>query len=546
MTTVVLLSAACKDDDDKGVNSVDFTPLSVGTLTVVTAVKDDVAAEKDTEFFLPGDIIEFQYNQKGASLTSFSAEMEDDETWSDLSTELYRRDIYVDGVTPETFVALCGNQSLVADQSTKASFHAAHYLKGDASLGTYSTKIAVDSMVNQHVKVIVKILKSESWAGDDFTSVVGDGAVTIFASDGTEVKPLYDGTQTNRSVYSAVLPINKVPGAGMAAFSLNSFTSLDYKIVAGSEAPRAGETLLITVRYEKDVEPEATAVVKTIWDTPAGLDYGYSPITEIYTIEDLDLFAASVSSGLDYEGETVVLKNSLDLKNEAINPIGNKNNPFNGTFLGKGNVVYNFAINSNQEHAGFFASVGVHGTVQELKFANATIKNLNSYTAVVAGSNYGYIIACSTTDCEVAGSNYSASIVGYNENTIVGCEVIGDKISTTKPTDAIAGGIAGYNYKKIIACKSLPKTVEVTRTSVNRFGAVVGECSLSATVDRCLWKEEGLPAFYTWVEISANNYGYQEQSLNKSSIAEMNQAISEYNTGRDRNSNRYCSLIWVE
>lgn len=535
LLATMVLWVACSDDK-KGWNS-DAKELTIGKLTVVTAVRGDTAiAETITDFFLEDDQVEFRYSHAGASPVVFTCDMTDG-GWSDLSKAVYYSHVYSKQQELESFVAEYGTEELTTDQSTEEKYHFAHHLKGDVYVKNNTYLIRADSMVNQHVKVIVKIQKSSKWSGSsDFQGVMNKEALTIHTSAGNEVRPFYDDSQDNYAIYSAILPVNMVPGEGSALFSIKGKSPISYTFVSGSESPVAGQTLLINARYDNVNQPSAIAMTKNVWDTFKGMPYGYPLVEEIYNLDDVDILAASVSSGVDYTDTEVRLMNDLDLEYELVAPIGTQNNPFNGTFLGGGKTVSRLAVKTEEVNAAFFGSVGVDGTVKDLNIVRANIESTQNYASVVTGSNYGYIVNCQTTECEVTGYNYVASIVGYNEGIIVGCGLNNDAVYTLKASEAVAGGITGYNYKRIVACKALPNTVQVTRTSGNKFGALVGEAPVSATIDRCSWEHGSLSA------LGAGGYN---KEIKNSSSSEMNQAIGEYNAALDdEKKHRTCSKTW--
>lgn len=534
LATVIVL-AACSDDKD---NSADHSSkeLIAYQFTVVTAVEDNVAVKKITDFFEEGDLIGFKYNHKNGSTVSFFSEWEDD-AWTDLSAETLYGDVYPGGVEPESFTAEFGKTGLTTDQSTEEKFHAAHYIKGDVTLNvkTSNVQIVADSMHNQHIQIIVKVLKSNHWHNtSDFESIVGEGALTIHTSAGEQVKPLYSTSQEDCSTYSAILPVGKVPASGSPIFTIEGQTPVAYTLINNTSAPVAGQTLLVTAYYNGIDLPEPTAYTKDLWDTSEGLIYGYPLIDKIRTKGDWRLFAASVSAGNSYKEVTVQLMNDIDFEGEIVETVGDFFHPFQGTFRGDNKTMKGFVVNRKADHTGLFGSIGVDGTVKDLLIKDASVQTSNSYVSLLAGSNYGYIINCHTSDNTIVGSNYAASIVGYNDGNVVGCGMTNDEIYTIKSSSAIAGGIAGYNFRNIIACKALPVTVEVTRSSGNSFGAIVGENAQKGTMKSCAWQHSTL---------SAGGTGYGLDVAN-SSNAQMNEAISSYNSEQTAGGDRICDYRW--
>lgn len=530
---VVVLLAACKDDDDKV--TISTSKIKVRTLKVVTAVNNNVAVITDSGFFLEGDVVDFQYTTQTGVPGSFTAEVDEDGAWDAISKELYYLDVYPDQKEPQSFMAEFGNKTLTTDQSTKSNFHAAHHLKGDAYIQASTANIYADSLVNQHIQVIVKIVKSSNWPESaEFESVMNKGSVVIHTSAGDNVLPLYDKSQSNRAVYSAVIPVGLIPVSGEPIFTLSGLPASTYTLLAGSAAPKANQTLLITAYYDNTDLSIVTAIIKNVWDSAEGVLYGYPLVDKIQTTEDLAAFAQSVSSFADYTGKVVELTTNLDLGGEYIDPIGTFSQPFTGTFKGGNRTIRNFYVKGENAYIGLFGSIGVDGTVRDLNIEDSKAESNSNYTAILAGSNYGHIINCLVKNGSATGANHVGGIVGYNDGTIVACRQDQVDVATYRNEKAVGGGISGYNYKNIIACYSNPKDVHIaTRTSVNNYGALVGENATVGNIDRCMWEHENLPGV-----------GYSFTDVTNSNLSAMNQAITDYNSGKQQSDNRYCTFRW--
>ena len=528
LAAFLLLVSACKDKDDKEVIST--SKIKIGKVTVVTAVKDDKAVETNTDFFQSGDVIDFQYSINGSATKSFTVE-KTSSSWDDASEALFYKDIYIDKKDPKSFTAEFGTKELTTDQSTSIKFHDAHYLKGDTYVKSSNANIFVDSMLNQHVLVIVKIMRSNSWpASPAFNTIVNENALVMHTSGESKVTPLYDGTKADRAVYSAVMPAGMVPAAGGNIFTLND-QPISYSFVGGGSAPVAGQTLVVTVLYNYGEALKATALTKGAWDATGDGKYGYPLIQEVANLEDLNAFAASVSSGVDYKDKTVTLKNNLDLNGETIDPIGIQDWPFNGTFLGQKYTIKNFVINNTSDNCALFGSVGVNGTIREITVENVSIETNASYAAGVAGSNYGYIVSCLVNGSDIIGGNYIGGVVGYNDGTIVGSRTFKSTINSIKKTEAIAGGISGFNYRNVISCKSDENKVQVLTRSENKFGLLIGENSNTGIINACSWSgNETVPAV-----------GYSVKMPENSTTEQMTQAIKDYNKDKKEGDARYCS-----
>ena len=192
-------------------------------------------------------------------------------------------------------------------------------------------------------------------------------------------------------------------------------------------------------------EKQTGIIVSQVTDDHPGILEGNGTDENPYTInsiEDLIFFAYNVTSGNTYAGEIIKLGLSLDFNSnksyvdpfrtdfekygfsgelkETLNssgfiPIGKtlfdlgevaKENVFNGTFDGDGNVIYNIKINGdynieNQYFNSAMFSINC-GEIINLGVENAII-NVNSNAnkfgsiAILVGRNKGNIINCYTT-----------------------------------------------------------------------------------------------------------------------------------------------------
>ena len=127
-------------------------------------------------------------------------------------------------------------------------------------------------------------------------------------------------------------------------------------------------------------------------------------------------------------------------------PIGTKDQPFTGTFDGKGYTIRGLYIDGNTNYVGLFGHVGKDGTVK------GTVKNVNitdsymsgsSYVGGICGNNIGGTLEDCTSDCTVKGTdNAAGGICGLNENngSVLNCH------NTGKVTGSFnVGGVCGYN-----------------------------------------------------------------------------------------------------
>lgn len=153
-------------------------------------------------------------------------------------------------------------------------------------------------------------------------------------------------------------------------------------------------------------------------------------VEEIYTIEDLSLFANQVNAGNNFSGKTVRLMNDLDFKNEASYEskesaeyndyytntttwvrIGNSTTKyFSGIFNGDGNTITNLYINAAVVNQGLF------GYSKGGKFTNINLKDVNiTCTKYQVGSLLGYGMNVNISNCKTSGNiNTTGQISNYN------------------------------------------------------------------------------------------------------------------------------------
>ena len=144
---------------------------------------------------------------------------------------------------------------------------------------------------------------------------------------------------------------------------------------------------------------------------------------------------------------------------DDFSPIGDYDNPFIGTFDGRGfgiDMILNINSSLPQElYAGLFSVIGEDGKVKNLSLygsANIFSSSGNTiYAGAVAGMNSGTIINI-TSNVKVSASGfvsdaYSGGIAGANKGKISNCSVTGMAeldVATTSSSGAFyAGGIVG-------------------------------------------------------------------------------------------------------
>ncbi len=230
--------------------------------------------------------------------------------------------------------------------------------------------------------------------------------------------------------------------------------------------------------------------------------------TTISTVEDLQAFAESVNNGNTYKGKTVVLANDIDLMDgEGIiadmSPIGSKENPFKGTFDGKGYVIDNLYLGGYEDDGETFADsyVGLFGYID----SPAVVKNVTVNNPFIVGKDcVGGIVGCAYTgkveNCHVTGEidiegYYKVGgITGYGYAAINNCSVIGAEGWDYNTISAVyhKADLEGDNVGGIIGhFGEGPKTMENCRvenvniTGTRKIGGIVGTAFKNHTYKNC-------------------------------------------------------------
>ena len=247
-------------------------------------------------------------------------------------------------------------------------------------------------------------------------------------------------------------------------------------------------------------------------ENPGALETEDTNTYVINSIEDLVFFAYDVTNGNTYEGQTVKLGLSLDFNSsksyvdplradygqygyagelktlltsgEGFIPIGSisdVNSSFEGTFDGKGNILYNLYINYNNIEKE--SSIGLFGTNNgiinniEIRSIDINIKNdseYNSYVGGITGTNEGVINGCSVIGILVHNSKAGNGLGGIVGHSIDG-SIINDSINkATLEGNCMTGGISGYWTGGVISkCKNEGK-VETNADANNCYaGGIV-------------------------------------------------------------------------
>jgi hypothetical protein len=179
-----------------------------------------------------------------------------------------------------------------------------------------------------------------------------------------------------------------------------------------------------------------------------------------------------------------VLDNDIDAsetKNwnngQGFEPIGDKDNPFTGSFDGRGHKIYNLYINTTRGYVGLFGVVGKEGIIKNVGLENVEISSKGGDVGGLIGWNSG-IVSNSYSIGSVNGDWHVGGLVGYNVGTIsnsystravkgniligglVGSNDRGGIVSNSYSTGSVdgtwrVGGLIGHNAGEVLNSYSI-------------------------------------------------------------------------------------------
>lgn len=270
----------------------------------------------------------------------------------------------------------------------------------------------------------------------------------------------------------------------------------------------------------------------SVWDgtVASGFESGDGTSRDPYIIvnaSQLAHFASRVNGGEDFKDKRIELKSDIDLCGIAWTPIGTREHPFSGTFMGRGHTVSGLNIQSKdasdqgffgcikdafvfnlvlfdsyiecKENAGGIAGVSIYGRVESCRnYASIVADNvagglvgMNQGGAVDECINFGFVYSSNGggivgtnlsdgADCSVTGCrNVGAVVGGANVGGIVGSDNGESRIKNCINVHGVAGktrvgGIVGYNA--LASIESCRNDQSVFAQDENSFvGGIAGE-----------------------------------------------------------------------
>lgn len=216
------------------------------------------------------------------------------------------------------------------------------------------------------------------------------------------------------------------------------------------------------------------------------------PIDGVYHIdspEQLAYIAKIVNEGNTLEGQTVLLRNDLDLSEKIWMPIGRYNAPFSGELNGNGHSVTGLAISYNslgylEGYAGLVGYAGATAYLHHLNIDGNILSDRFHCGLLLGGSQSGSRIK----RCIVTGSVTAAASIGGVAGTayqISQCEAR-NVVLTTNPNNGGAGGICyDLNYYDESDTYVSECVSSGTIISYCNMGGIVGAASGSKKIKNC-------------------------------------------------------------
>ncbi len=178
-------------------------------------------------------------------------------------------------------------------------------------------------------------------------------------------------------------------------------------------------------------------------------------------------------------------------------PIGDDgSNKYAATFKGNGYIVDNLFIDrtTNNNNLGLFASVDNDGRIESLGVTNASVSTgtaVGNYNGILAGNNYGEIVACYTTG-SITSRNFVGGLVGFSNAAANTTATITSSYSTASVTAHSAspnvGGLVGRVNQGVGATSTIVNSYSTGAVSSGGGGLVGSNNGGSATAS--YWDNE--------------------------------------------------------
>lgn len=237
----------------------------------------------------------------------------------------------------------------------------------------------------------------------------------------------------------------KVSPAGALNDNL-TFSSDDDEIAEidnqGNVLARAPGITILRVTAPNGVSAACLLQVRTVSNLA---DEAGTPYFEIYTPQDLVLFAECVNTRQGYSDLDARLCADLDLSEVcgqtlgAFTPIGSSGSPYTGSFDGNGFTIYNLYVNASK-NSGLFGVLGENASISDLTLENAAVRGESYVGGIVGYNDGGRVYACAVNGA-ITGTYFVGGVCGYNNGGVVNACAVTGSVSGAN----VVGGVVGYN-----------------------------------------------------------------------------------------------------
>ena len=210
----------------------------------------------------------------------------------------------------------------------------------------------------------------------------------------------------------------------------------------GNVLARAPGITILRVTAPNGVSAACLLQVRTVSNLA---DEAGTPYFEIYTPQDLVLFAECVNTRQGYSDLDARLCADLDLSEVcgqtlgAFTPIGSSDRPYTGSFNGCGFTIRNLYVDASK-NSGLFGVIGENASISDLTLENAAVRG-ESYVGGIAGYNDGGTVYACAVNGAITGTYFVGGVCGYNNGGVVNACAVTGSVSGAN----VVGGVVGYN-----------------------------------------------------------------------------------------------------
>ena len=210
----------------------------------------------------------------------------------------------------------------------------------------------------------------------------------------------------------------------------------------GNVLARAPGITILRVTAPNGVSAACLLQVRTVSNLA---DEAGTPYFEIYTPQDLVLFAECVNTRQGYSDLDARLCADLDLSEVcgqtlgAFTPIGSSDRPYTGSFNGNGFTIRNLYVDASK-NSGLFGVIGENASISDLTLENAAVRGESYVGGIVGYNDGGRVYACAVNGA-ITGTYFVGGVCGYNNGGVVNACAVTGSVSGAN----VVGGVVGYN-----------------------------------------------------------------------------------------------------